>query len=57
MDHLLPVANPLLPGCAGAPSPTNRDLLEECLGSVLLALSVVMAGSGHLPTFKLLRGE
>ncbi|KAI3425098.1 hypothetical protein D9Q98_008476 [Chlorella vulgaris] len=40
----------------GAPSPTNRDLLEECLGSVLLALSVVMAGSGHLPTFKLLRG-
>jgi hypothetical protein len=23
---------------------------------VLLALSVVMAGSGHLPTFKLLRG-
>ena len=42
---------------AGQPSLTNKDLLEECVGSVLLALAVVMAGSGHLPTFKLLRGE
>jgi hypothetical protein len=42
---------------SGQPSLTNKYLLEECLGSVLLALAVVMAGSGHLPTFKLLRGE
>ena len=41
---------------AGQPSLTNKDLMEECLGSVLLAVAVVMAGSGHLPTFKLLRG-
>lgn len=40
----------------GVASPTNRDLLEDCLGSLLLALAVVMAGSGHLPTLKLLRG-
>ena len=39
---------------AGQPSLTNKDLLEECVGSVLLALAVVMAGSGHLPTLKLL---
>ena len=41
----------------GMGSPTNRDLLEECCDCVLLALAVVMAGSGHLPTFKLLRGR
>ncbi|KAL4443950.1 hypothetical protein ABPG75_011687 [Micractinium tetrahymenae] len=40
---------------AGQPCLTNKHLLEEALGCVLLALSVVMAGSGHLPTFKLLR--
>lgn len=46
-----------MPHCpAGQPSLTNKHLLEEGLGSVLLALSVVMAGSGHLPTLKLLRG-
>lgn len=30
--------------------------LEVCLGVVALALSLVMAGTGHLPTLKLLRG-
>lgn len=45
-----------LPRPAGQPSLTSKYLLEEALGSVLLALAVVMAGSGHLPTLKLLRG-
>lgn len=30
--------------------------MEGCVGVVALALAVVMAGSGHLGTFKLLRG-
>lgn len=42
---------------AGQPSIISKDVIEDALGSVVLALSVVMAGSGHLPTFKLLRGE
>lgn len=41
---------------AGQPSIISKDVIEDALGSVVLALSVVMAGSGHLPTFKLLRG-
>ena len=44
------------PLAAGQASLINRALLEECVGSVVLALAVAMAGSGHLPTFKLLRG-
>lgn len=39
----------------GQPSLTSKHFLEEAVGSVLLALGVVMAGSGHLPTLKLLR--
>ncbi len=34
----------------------DRQALEGCLGVVALALGVVMAGTGHLPTLKLLRG-
>lgn len=41
---------------AGQPSIISKDVIEDAMGSVVLALSVVMAGSGHLPTFKLLRG-
>lgn len=48
----------------GAPEPDgnsdayiNREVLEGCVSSAVLALSVVMAGTGHLRTFKLLRGE
>lgn len=41
----------------GAAAPINKDQLEGCLGCCVAALGVVMAGSGHLPTFKLLRGE
>ena len=42
----------------GATSPCiiNREVLESCAGSVALALSLVMAGTGDLTTFKLLRG-
>ncbi|KAL3162204.1 hypothetical protein ABBQ32_009910 [Trebouxia sp. C0010 RCD-2024] len=33
----------------------DKQALEGCLGVAALALGVVMAGSGHLPTLKLLR--
>lgn len=51
---LLP--HPPLPPLPGAAAPINKDQLEGCLGSCVAALGVVMAGSGHLPTLKLLRG-
>lgn len=35
----------------------GRDVLESCVGVCALSLAVVMAGSGHLDTFKLLRGD
>eukprot|EP00887_Chlorella_sp_A99_P005912 scaffold29.g5912.t1 len=41
---------------SGVVGPTNREALESCVGTVALALSVVMAGSGHLGTLTLLRG-
>ncbi|KAL0039031.1 hypothetical protein WJX77_005730 [Trebouxia sp. C0004] len=41
---------------AGAWRGLDRQALEGCLGVVALALGVVMAGTGHLPTLKLLRG-
>ena len=34
----------------------DKQALEACLDVVALSLSVVMAGTGHLPTLKLLRG-
>lgn len=33
----------------------ERATLETCLSVVVLSLSLVMAGTGHLPTFRLLR--
>lgn len=36
-------------------SPLNREILETCISSGALALSVVMAGSGDLRTMKVLR--
>jgi hypothetical protein len=30
-------------------------VIENCISVVLLALALVMAGSGHLPTFRLIR--
>ena len=33
----------------------DRSVLEMCLNSVALALSVVMSGTGHLPTLRVLR--
>jgi sulfite exporter TauE/SafE len=30
-----------------------RAVIENCISVVLLALALVMAGSGHLPTFRL----
>ena len=41
---------------AGAWRGLDRQALEGCLGVVALALGVVMAGTGHLPTLQLLRG-
>ena len=35
----------------------DKQALEACLDVVALSLSVVMAGTGHLPTLKLLRGS
>ena len=46
-------------GFAGAEATWGRldkQALEACLDLVALSLAVVMAGTGHLPTFKLLRG-
>lgn len=34
----------------------DKAALEACLCTVALALATVMAGSGHLPTLRLLRG-
>lgn len=42
--------------CAGGWQGLDKQALEGCLGVVALALGVVMAGTGHLPTLKLLRG-
>ena len=34
----------------------DKQSLENCLNMIVLALSVVMAGTGDLPTCRLLRG-
>ena len=34
----------------------DKAALEACLCTAALALAAVMAGSGHLPTLRLLRG-
>jgi hypothetical protein len=34
----------------------DKQALESCLGVCALATSVVMAGTGDLDTFKILRG-
>lgn len=41
---------------AGSWKGLDKQALEGCLGVAALALGVVMAGTGHLPTLKLLRG-
>lgn len=41
---------------SSTPSLVNRATLESCVAFVATALAVVMAGSGDLETFKLLRG-
>jgi hypothetical protein len=33
----------------------DKAIIENCISVVLLALALVMAGSGHLPTFRLLQ--
>lgn len=43
-------------GAAGAWGRLERGALEACVCSIALALAAVMAGSGHLPTLRLLRG-
>jgi len=42
-------------GGRGCATPAEAPAIESCLGSVTLALSCVMAGTGHLDTLRLLR--
>jgi hypothetical protein len=34
----------------------DKAAIETCICTVVLALATVMAGSGHLPTLRLIRG-
>jgi len=43
-------------GAAAAMGCIDKQGLENCVGVTALGLSLVMAGTGHLPTLKLLRG-
>jgi len=43
-------------GAAAALGTIDKQGLEMCVGAAAVALSLVMAGTGHLPTLKLLRG-
>lgn len=47
-----PLPDPLLPH---SPPPRRPPALENAVSVVLLSLSMVMAGSGHLPTFRLIQ--
>ena len=44
-------------GAAGSWGQLDRVALEQCVCAVALALAAVMAGTGHLPTLRLLRGD
>lgn len=50
-----------LPSDAGGHSAAwgqlEKAAVETCICAVALSLSVVMAGSGHLQTMRLIRGE
>ncbi|KAK9828929.1 hypothetical protein WJX72_002853 [[Myrmecia] bisecta] len=43
-------------GAAATWGRLDKQALEVCVGSTALALAAVMAGTGHLPTMRLLRG-
>ena len=43
-------------GAAAVWGKLDKQVLENCMGIVAVALSLVMAGSGHLPTLQLLQG-
>ncbi|WIA14045.1 hypothetical protein OEZ85_002600 [Tetradesmus obliquus] len=40
---------------AGSVGQLDKGVIENCISVVLLALALVMAGSGHLPTFRLIQ--
>jgi hypothetical protein len=40
---------------AAAVGKLDKAVIENCISVVLLALALVMAGSGHLPTFRLIQ--
>jgi anaphase-promoting complex subunit 1 len=42
------------PAAAGV-GKLDKAVIENCISVVLLALALVMAGSGHLPTFRLIQ--
>ncbi|KAK9796665.1 hypothetical protein WJX73_002436 [Symbiochloris irregularis] len=42
-------------GAAAVWGMLDKQALENCMGVVVMSLAIVMAGTGHLPTFKLLR--
>ncbi|XP_058181037.1 anaphase-promoting complex subunit 1 isoform X3 [Rhododendron vialii] len=62
-DYAIYFLNEIKPVCVGSGSTllkglshyVDRGTLEICLHLIVLSLSVVMAGSGHLQTFRLLR--
>lgn len=43
----------------GSPNPAfvNKEILETCIASACMAMSVVLAGSGDLDALRLFRGE
>ncbi|KAH7677904.1 Anaphase-promoting complex subunit 1 protein [Dioscorea alata] len=53
IKHLSLISGSAFP--KGISAHVDRGTLEICLHLIVLSLSVVMAGSGHLPTFRLLR--
>ncbi|XP_010253785.1 PREDICTED: anaphase-promoting complex subunit 1 [Nelumbo nucifera] len=56
LNEIKPVS--VTSGCVlpkGVSQYVDRGTLELCLHLIVLSLSVVMSGSGHLPTFRLLR--
>ncbi|GJR84537.1 anaphase-promoting complex subunit 1 isoform X1 [Tanacetum coccineum] len=56
LNEIKPLSVKKLPGFPrGLSQYVDRGTLETCLHLIALSLSVVMAGSGHLQTFKLLK--
>ena len=57
MGSRVVVRVPVAAGAATAWGRLDKVALEGCICSIVLALAAIMAGSGHLPTLRLVRGE